>query len=154
MAIREGPTTVGDGPKTSAIRSMVDLVLEDGSIFNEKENDVGYRDLNFNSGFLRGRSRQAKLWAAGCVAAYHIIRASSGPHPISPFLVYLLLEEDHSRLVSEDFIRRFDTDAAMTFFPILSEVEGRKLRGDKPYLYPLRQQYMEIHGGEVCVMFR
>jgi hypothetical protein len=133
---------------------MLDLVLEDISLFNKNENDVGYHDMNFSHGPFTDPSRQARLWAAGVVAALHITRTCSGPHPISPFLIYLSLEEDCSRLVSKDFIRRFDTDMATTFFPILREVEGRKRRGDTPYLYPLRHQYIEVHGGEVCMMRR
>jgi hypothetical protein len=154
LTIRDGPTTVGDGPKNSAIRRMLDLVLDDISLFNKNENDIGYRDLNFSHGVFTDPSRQATLWAAGVVAALHIIRTSSGPHPMSPFLVYLSLEDDYSRLVSEDFIRQFDTETATAFFSILREVEGRKCRGETPYLYPLRYQYLEVHGSEVCMMCR
>ncbi|KIM24576.1 hypothetical protein M408DRAFT_26872 [Serendipita vermifera MAFF 305830] len=141
--------TIGNGPKNATLRELVDLLLKDSSIFNQLPNALGYRDLNFGSSEIVDPIRQARLWAAGCISALHIIRTGAGPHPISPFLLYCALEDSLDLLVNEDFVGRFDPTAAAAFFPLLARVEARKAQDQKPFLLPLNTHYMVFQSGQI-----
>lgn len=128
----------------------MDLIIEDDSIFLPSLNTAGYQDLNFNNGGIIDSSRQVRLWTAGCVCALHIVRSHTGPYPVSPFLIYLSLEADTTRLVNQDFVHQFDTESGDAFFTRLAVVEARADRGEKPYLLPFNDYYGVTNGGDVC----
>ncbi|KAG9052059.1 hypothetical protein FS842_010574, partial [Serendipita sp. 407] len=139
----------GDGPVMATLRGALKLALADPSIFYQQSNSIGYRNINFSTSGFTDPVRMAKLWAAGCLSALHIVRTMTGPYPINPFLIYLSLETDPEMLVNKDFVSQFDPATATDFFPLLAEAEHRKMRGDIPFLLPLGTHYLETRGGQI-----
>jgi hypothetical protein len=74
------------------MRTLVGFALANEAIFDKQPTETGYRGIKFDDSELSDSFRAASLWTAGCVAALHILQTSNGPHPISPFLLYLSLE--------------------------------------------------------------
>jgi hypothetical protein len=132
------------------MRCLVDLAVNDEAMFNAP-NPEGYCTINYDDSDINDGSRAAVLWTAGAIAALHILRTKTGPHPISPFLLYLSLETNFNRLVNLDFISSFDHGAASTFFQHLTEVETRRTTGQRPYLAPFEGFHLAQQGRTVSV---
>jgi hypothetical protein len=115
------------------MRILVGLALANEAIFDKHPNEAGYRGISFDDSDISDSFRAASLWTAGCIAALHILQTSTGPHPISPFLLYLSLETNFNRLVNFDFISSFDDTVAKTFFKLLADVQTRRYAGERPY---------------------
>ena len=141
-------TTIGNAPKIATLREVLDLVVDNPAIFG---NVIGYRDANLANSGITDPSRQALMWVAGCVSALHIVRTLTGPYPISPFLIYLSLETDLTRVVNKDFVQQFDTAVGTEIFQLLATVEERILGQQTPYLEPFKYHHLEIHGGDVSM---
>jgi hypothetical protein len=131
------------------MRILVGLALANEAIFDKQPTETGYRGINFDDSHLSDSSRAASLWTAGCVAALHILQTSTGPHPISPSLLYLSLETNFNQLVNFDFVSSFDDSTAKTFFKLLAEVQTRRYAGERPYLEPFKEWYISQRGREV-----
>lgn len=139
----------GDAPRKAVMRELIPLVLKDRTIFHPHSNDAGYRHLYYNGSPIADPARLASIWTAGYIAALHIVHTLTGPHPISPFLLYLSLETNHEHFVNKEFVGQFDTHMTAQFFSGLAEAEERKAKGEVPYLLPLDNYFIVLQGGEV-----
>lgn len=133
---------IGDGPQLATIRASINTV-KTSKLWGELNGF--YRPLLYTVPAHPPRERVAQLWAYGALMAIHLVVASLGPDPVSPWILYACIfgTFDH---IDPELIHYLDPTAAEVLRPWFAFTSSDTFAA-LDYFHPVRQllvTYLDI----------
>lgn len=104
----------GAGPELAVIRRAILLLTHEEAHWRP----LGmYRTLNMHPSFDPIPERQTAFLACGVLALLHLVLLKSGPDPISPFLMHLVMDGRQTFTIDSNFLSALEPDLSKRLAP-------------------------------------